>query len=366
MKRLVLLLVMCLLAVAAEPKISGGPFVVNVTTKTATIVWLVSGDDVTVQPPAGAAAIKSPAFHIEKTTLTGLTPNTRYEYDIPGAPGGKASFKTAPAATTTQFNFVAYGDNRTRPDVHQRVINAIVAHGVPDMILQSGDLVADGDDSSLWATFFNIEKDLLRQTAIFPALGNHEHNSRQFYDLFQRDKGYYSFDWGTAHFAIINSDIANVSKVESVRTAFWEEETRWLEEDLKTHQTAEYRFVACHHAPFTAVASRQGDNPHITALTPMLEKYNVTAGFFGHDHNYQHYLKNGVHYIVSGGGGAPLYDVDKPAPGITVKVASIENFVHLSVDGKTAHVQVITIDGKVLDDFEFHGSAQAKPAVAAK
>jgi len=92
----------------------------------------------------------------------------------------------------------------------------------------------------------------------------------------------------------------------------------------------------------------------------------VTAGFFGHDHNYQHYLKNGIHYIVSGGGGAPLYDVDKPAPGITVKVASIENFVSVSVEGKTAHVQVITIDGKVLDDFEFHGAAQAKPAVAAK
>ena len=97
----------------------------------------------------------------------------------------------------------------------------------------------------------------------------------------------------------------------------------------------------------------------------MLEKYNVTAGFFGHYHNYQHYLNNGIHYIVSGGGGAPLYDVDKPPVGITQKVASIENFVSVSVDGKTAHVQVITIDGKILDDFELHGSAQPRPAATA-
>jgi hypothetical protein len=32
------------------------------------------------------------------------------------------------------------------------------------------------------------------------------------------------------------------------------------------------------------------------------------------------------------------------------------------VDGKTAHVQAISIDGKVIDDFELHGSAQPKPA----
>jgi len=49
-----------------------------------------------------------------------------------------------------------------------------------------------------------------------------------------------------------------------------------------------------HHPPFTAVPSRQGTNTHMTALTAMFEKYHVSAGFFGHDHNYQHYLKNGI------------------------------------------------------------------------
>jgi hypothetical protein len=359
------ILVTCALAIAADLKTAGGPYVVNVTSKTATIAWLVSDEEITVQPPGGAVALKSPAFHVAKTTLTGLSPNTRYEYQIPGEQGEKASFKTA-ATGSVPFRFVAYGDNRTRPDVHQRVVDAIVGHGIPDFVVQTGDLVADGDDSTLWTTFFSIEKSLLRQTAIFPAPGNHEHNSRQFYDIFQETKPYYSFDWGNAHFAVINSDIANVSKTESARAAFWEEQTHWLEEDLKAHQTADYRFVSAHHPPYTAVASRQGDNPHMTALTPMLEKYNVTAGFFGHDHNYQHYLKNGIHYVISGGGGAPLYDVDKPPVGITVKVASVENFVDVSVDGKTAHVQAITIDGNVIDDFELHSSAQPAKVAAAK
>jgi hypothetical protein len=133
---------------------------------------------------------------------------------------------------------------------------------------------------------------------------------------------------------------------------------RWLEDDLQAHQGADYRFVIAHHPPFTAVTRRQGDNPHMTALIPMFEKYHVNAAFFGHDHNYQHYLKNGIHYLVTGGGGAPLYDVDKPAEGITLKVAKTENFVTVKVDGKSAHVEAISIDGTKLDQIDIHGGAQ--------
>src|SRR5262249_40873755 len=121
---------------------------------------------------------------------------------------------------------------------------------------------------------------------------------------------YYSFDWGSAHFAIIDSDIANFAKTESGRQAFWMEQTRWLENDMLNSQKADLRFVFAHHPPMTAVKSRQGDNPHMTSLELLFQRYKVNAGFFGHDHNYQHYLKkNGIHYFVTGGGGAPLYDV---------------------------------------------------------
>ncbi len=357
---------MCLVALAADPRVIGGPFAVNVTTRSATVAWLAAGDDITLQERGDKPPVQSNAWHVERTTFTGLTPNTRYEYTVPGY--GKASFRTAPAATgeSVPFRFVVYGDNRTRPAVHQKIIDAIVAHGVPDMVLQSGDMVADGDDSRLWAEFFSIEKTLLTQTAFYPALGNHEHNSHNYYDILQKTKSYYSFDWGKAHFAVLNSDIGNISKVPGERAAFWDEETRWLEEDLRTHQTADYRFVSAHHPPYTAVASRQGDNAHMTALVPMLEKYHVTAGWFGHDHNYQHYLQNGIHYIVSGGGGAPLYDVSKPPANITVKVESTENFIAVDVNGPVAKAQVFNADGKVIDEFELHASPQPKPAAPAK
>ena len=353
--KLILLLIASLATLAAAQKIAGGPFVVGVTPRTATVVWLVESDQATLRAP-GVAPRTSPSLRVEKTTLTGLQPNTRYEYDVAGA-AGKGSFKTPPIGAGA-YSFVVYGDTRTRHDVHRNVMGALVKHGIPDFVLHTGDLVADGNDSSMWPVFFDIEKELLRQTSFFPSLGNHERNSRDYYDFFQVSTPYYSFDWGNSHVIVLNSDVGNAASSERAKAVFWEEQTRWLEEDLAASQKADYRFVIAHHPPFTAVARRQGDNPHMTALVPMFEKYHVTAGFFGHDHNYQHYLKNGIHYVVTGGGGAPLYDVDKPADGITLKVISVEHFVTVKVDGKSARVEAIGVDGKKLDEIELKASGQ--------
>ena len=342
---------------AAAQKMVGGPFVVNVSARNATVVWVVEDRQLTLQGPDGAART-SPTLRTEKTTLTGLEPNKRYEYSVPGQDGSaatKGSFKTPPAGAGS-YSFVVYGDTRTRHDVHRGVMAELLKHGVPDFVLHTGDMVADGNDTSLWPIFFDIEKDLLRQTAFFPSLGNHERNTHYFGDLFQADAPYYSFNWGNAHFAVLNSDIANAATSQRTKDAFWGEQTRWLEDDLAAHQNSAYRFVVAHHPPFTAVFRRQGANAEMTALVPLFEKYHVSAGFFGHDHNYQHYLKNGIHYVITGGGGAPLYDVGQPPADITQKVVSVENFVSVRMDGKSMHVQAIAIDGRTLDEFEIGGS----------
>jgi len=335
----------------AAEKIVGGPFVVGVTGKAARVAWIVKEDEVSLRTVAGNA-VTSPSLRVQATSFTDLQPNTRYEYNV-GLLGesGKGSFKTAPA-DAQPFRFLVYGDNRTRHDVHRQVVSQILKHGIPDLVLQTGDMVEDGNNSAQWPVFFQIENELLRQTAFFPALGNHERNTHYFEDIFHEGAPYYSFDWGNAHFTVIDSDIANISRHEREQSIFWNEQTRWLEEDLLANQKADFRFVMAHHPPFTAVASRQGNNQHMTALTPMFEKYHVSAAFFGHDHNYQHFFKNGIHYVTTGGGGAPLYDVSKPPEGITLKAVRIEHFVSVSVDGKTARFQAIAIDGRTIEEFQ--------------
>jgi predicted phosphodiesterase len=331
-------------------KIIGGPYVVNAGQRGATVMWVVE----TGQASLGAAPDKLtkslPVLHAEKLALSGLRPGQTYYYQAFPGEAGKGSFKTAPAGEA-QFEFVVYGDTRTRHDVHRNVIKAVLQYSSPDFILHTGDLVEDGSDNSLWPIFFDAERELLRKAAFFPVPGNHERNSESYYD-FMSSKPYYSFDWGRAHFSMIDSDIANVASTQPEREAFWREQTRWLEEDLKSSQNAAFRFVAAHHPPMTAVKRRQGENAHMTALEPLFEKYKVTAGLFGHDHNYQHYVLNGVHYFITGGGGAPLYDVDQPPPNITKKVVSTENFVVIKINGAKASVEAIAATGEKLDAAE--------------
>ncbi len=333
----------------AADKVVGGPFAVNVGGRSATVVWIVQSGEAALTAQGATETETVPVLRSEKISFRGLKPATEYSYKVPGQELS-GTFKTPPAGDQP-FEFVLYGDNRTRPDAHKKVIAALLANSHPDFVVQTGDMVADGADASLWPIFFDIERELLRHVAFFPSLGNHEHNATDYYDFFQATP-YYSFDWGKAHFTFFDSDLGNAGPTEAARQAFWKEQTAWLEEDLRKSQGATFRFVVAHHPPMTAVASRQGDNPHVIALMPMFEKYHVTAGLFGHDHNYQHYLKNGVHYIIAGGGGAPLYDVDKPPAGITVKVMKTENFVRLRADGKTIHLVAFAPDGSTIDSAE--------------
>jgi predicted phosphodiesterase len=332
--------------IAAE-KVIGGPYVVNVGQRSATVMWVVQTGQVAIGADATKLDQIVPVLRAQQTVLNGLKAGATYHYEAFPGEAGKGSFKTA-AAGEGPFQFVVYGDTRTRHDVHRSVIAGILKHANPDFVVHTGDLVENGSDSSLWPIFFDAERELLRKAAIFPALGNHERHANSYFE-FMDAKPYYSFNWGNAHFAVIDSDLGSVEGSPADREAYWQKQTRWLEDDLEKAQKSDFRFVFAHHPPMTAVKSRQGSSPHMTALEPMLEKYRVAAGFFGHDHNYQHYLKNGIQYFITGGGGAPLYDVDVPPPGITKLVERTENFVIVNVNGKKARVEAKRPNGSTLD-----------------
>ena len=342
-------------------KIVGGPYVVNAGPREATLMWVVQTAEASVGTTPEKMSKTIPNLRITKIALTGLKPGNTYYYQSFPGDAGKGSFKTPPSGPA-RFQFVVFGDTRTRHDVHRMVIGGILKYANPDFVMHTGDLVEDGGDNSLWPIFFDAERELLRKTAFFPALGNHERNASNYYDYMDA-KPYYSFNWGSAHFAVIDSDIANFGPTEAERTSFWQQEVNWLQADLRDAQKADLRFVFAHHPPITAVKRRQGDNPHMTALEPMFEEFRVSAAFFGHDHNYQHYVKNGISYFVTGGGGAPLYDVDSPPADITKKVESTENFVMVNVDGGKASVEARKPDGQILDTAEIGAS---KPGESSK
>jgi acid phosphatase len=76
----------------------------------------------------------------------------------------------------------------------------------------------------------------------------------------------------------------------------------WLEKQLRDSHSG-WKIVVGHHALYSGGA--HGDNPGLIArLEPLFRKYGVDLYLAGHDHHLE--MKkpiNGIHYVVSGGGG---------------------------------------------------------------
>lgn len=335
----------------------GAPYVTDVTASSALINWVLRG--------TAAKAGDDRGWRTLHSKVTGLRPGATYYYDVlrDGTGTGAGQFVTPPASGSN-FSFVVYGDTRTREDVHRKVADK-AAEVSPAFVIHTGDLVADGYNYKLWPGFFQAGQDLFRKTVLFPSIGNHEKNSPIYTQFFPEPLSYYSFNWGSVHVAVMNSDISTAAATSQARERFWSDELKWLENDLKEASAAEFRFVVLHHPPYTAMGKRQGSAKKLAQdLAPIFERYRVQAVFSGHDHNYQRHVAGGIQYVVTGGGGAPLYDADSPIPGVTQKVEKVENFVVGRVNGTKCALEAIAADGRKIDSVVI-SSSPAKSALPA-
>jgi hypothetical protein len=178
-------------------------------------------------------------------------------------------------------------------------------------LVNTGDMVYDGSQAKEWQTFFTIEKGLLHDRCLFPTLGNHEiamptsdgvlRYARMFrvpapIDAAER---WYTFRWGSARFFMLDA-----------QDEFSSGERAWLEKALSDadHEPGlVHRFVVLHHGPFSSGLHGGNESMIVTRVPELLHAHKVDVVFSGHDHIYERGDANGIRYVVSGGGGAPLY-----------------------------------------------------------
>ncbi|MEE9616157.1 MAG: metallophosphoesterase family protein [Anaerolineae bacterium] len=330
-----------------------GPYLQSVTTSTIIVAWetdLPSHGAVAYGETEeyGASVADATTGTRHAVTLTGLAPYTTYHYRVEssGVPlsedGYETIFRTAADPDQDSFTFVAFGDTRTQHQFHQAVVERIV-EAQPDFVLHTGDLVAMGSASPHWETFFEIEWELMARVPLFPALGNHEVNHSRYFDLFYLpgNERWYTFDYGNARFVCLQVDgIADFGPGSEQHT--------WLEETLAAN-TQPWLFVYFHIPPYSSV---QDNFEHYVrqTLTPLFERYGVDVVFNGHRHNYERSEVNGVTYVVTGGGGAPLYAMQEREPA-QVAFALAYHFVLLEINGQRLEATVISSTGEVLDEF---------------
>ncbi|KAA3608770.1 MAG: hypothetical protein D8M58_18710 [Calditrichaeota bacterium] len=299
-------------------------------------------------------------------------------YKIPGI--GKGNFKFAPKDWSVPFNFVVFGDNKSwhtnqeNSDEKYSKIIALVEEKKPEFIINTGDIVFEGRDYRDWEKFFEISGELMKNIPYFPVVGNHEESSEPLYNFFEfpNNKTYYSFNWGAAHFIVLNSSgfeslverrkypeiewgKYTSSFMEKVEKPFFKEQLEWLISDLEGHKGFPYIFVAFHYPVYNTL-DRKIENSFIINddWKPLFKKYNVSAVFNGHNHHYHHVEDHGTHYLITAGAGAGIYSRKSELFPGEVKYAEDNHFILVSISSEESSFNVYNIDNEIIESFNIN------------
>lgn len=244
------------------------------------------------------------------------------------------------------FSFIVMGDNRSGDDVYRRLVSLAVDRK-PDFVINTGDMIETPGDRGQWAAFWEMSKPITM--AYFLTAGNHDIDSRKAgtRELYKEqvdlpgNELYYSFTGGNSLFIVLNSCLRD-KKITG-------EQFEWLE-DVLTNSVSKHKFVFVHHPlyPDKKRGKHYGESldrypEHRDRLQALFVKHNVTMVFNGHEHLYLRKTVNNVTYVITGGGGAPLYG--------SKRKGGFHHFVHVTVDEDKVNAEVVDVDGKVKDKF---------------
>jgi 3',5'-cyclic AMP phosphodiesterase CpdA len=239
--------------------------------------------------------------------------------------------------------FTIYGDSRTGNDIHQQIVNQMQQRE-PEAVFHTGDMVEDGYNPQDWLTFDNITRDLQASTDFKPCLGNHENESPFYFAYFgiPESMRYYSVDKFCLHFVVLDSNWA---------IGVGSDQYNWLVNDL-ANSTGDFNVVLLHHPIYSVTREDTYYGELQAILVPVFQQNNVRIVFSGHEHNYERFYDAGIYYIVTGGGGAPLYDKTLDNPLLQV-FQMLHHYCFATYDGESFAVKVYDDKDNMIDQFSF-------------
>lgn len=240
--------------------------------------------------------------YTHQVVVTDLKPATKYTYRVGDAKTGIWS-KTGKFTTDNKdnkFAFLTLADVQasSTENFNQAYRTAKAAwNTLPNaaFYVNLGDYVNDNTDEQ-WDMYFKAFSGIHRILTHVPVVGNHDGimdgnlTGTQRSDAFKNyfcleNKGaqapdgiYYSFDYGNAHFAVLNTnDMYPMSQGQR----------NWLINDMSASD-AEWKIILAHRSVYSA--GKNIDKPDTIimreVLIPIIDKLGIDMVYAGHDHMY--------------------------------------------------------------------------------
>ena len=324
--------------------------------------------------------------YIHEATLTGLTPNTKYEYRVGYGTDRRSDWYRLETAGASVYDVLIYPDSQSGDysQWEEIVKSSSLRNPRTALYISMGDLVDNGEHAYQWRTWLNSIKPLSANVPLATTLGNHEMYTldwkmREPYaylnyfavppngnEIFNRR--YYSYDFGDVHYVVLDTQLYESNHEDNHDTHhpdLYDVQIQWLRQDLAAN-IKKWTVVLMHRDPFQYAFDRPGASRDVgfneegVLFMPIFDEFNVDLVLSAHLHSYRNrgHVRNfdrdasGPLYILTGIAGDARRPKWKEHP-LDVYVApdrDKNNYMTMTVTPNKLIVKAFLSDGTQLDE----------------
>ena len=304
----------------------------------------------------------APHSGIAEIRLGDLAPATAYRYQLV-IYEGDAVYESPIGRFTTagpdlsHFSFLVYGGTSTLPDRH-KFVASVMNRNEPDaaFVVNVGEIVEEPSTVRFQNLFWAADG-LVRDHPYLVVPDDRIGEDPLYYDVFplpagggEKNEEWWSFDYGDVH--LIGLDATATGDT-------LQAETEWLRADLAGSNAA-FIVVFTYRPIYSSSLTGGADTALRDAWVPLFHEYGVRLVMSGQVHAYEHLYVDGIHYLVTGGGGAPLDAVpETTASGTVFRRYGMLHYIRVTAAGGIMRVEVIPV-GSVYDG-KVHLSPEGRP-----
>jgi hypothetical protein len=326
-----------------------------------------------------------PAIGATLGTLGSVSRNTWYQIDVTSAITGNGTYSIG--ATSTSTNDAIYDSRETGANAPQLVVTTGVQSNDP-VLVGAGDIAScsstgdeatanllDGISGTVFTAGDNVYENGTttefnncydptwgrRKARTKPSAGNHDYNTAGatgYYGYFgaaagDPTKGYYSYDIGSWHVVVINS---NCSAIGGCQAGSAQEQ--WLRQDLAA--SAQPCTISYWHHPRFTSGSNHAPATEMTPIWQALYDFNADVVVSGHNHQYERFAPQtangtldtvrGIREFVVGTGGRSHYTFGTIQPNSEVRNSDTYGVIKLTLHANGYDWQFVPEAGKTFTD----------------
>jgi hypothetical protein len=323
-------------------------------------------------PVSGTGLLTSPSY-----ADTGLPGGTPVHYAVAAvdtsgnASGLSASVTTTPTPPSSDPVLLVAGDIASCGWSTDTDTAALV-DGMAGTVLTLGDNVYPNGTAAEFASCYDPTWGRFKSRTR-PTPGNHDYNTTGasgYFDYFNgpgnqsgpagdRSRGYYSFDVGTWHVVVLNSECEPSSGLwlRNGCAAGSAQET-WLKADLAAAPTN--NIILAWHKPRFSSSTEHGNSSHMQGFWQIAYDAGVDIVLSGHSHNYERFAQMnasgaadtafGIREIVVGTGGASAHGFVSSPSTSQVRNSGTAGVLQLTLRPTSFDWRFVPVAGKTFTD----------------